>query len=74
VRTGWDKAKGNGLDDAEHKPGDEPQADPAVIAAALAVIPNDVGWDDWNRVGMAVWRATGGAEPGFAAFDMWSFN
>jgi DNA-binding transcriptional ArsR family regulator len=72
VRTGSAKTKGNGLDDAEHKPGDDPLASPTEISAALALIPNDVGWDDWNRVGMAVWRATGGVEPGFDAFDVWS--
>jgi hypothetical protein len=48
-------------------------ADAADIAAALNVIPNDnESWDDWNRIGMAAWRATGGSEDGFAAFDAWS--
>ena len=42
------------------------------MPAALAGIPNDADWDDWNRVGMAVWRATDGVEEGFAAFDTWS--
>jgi hypothetical protein len=52
-------------------PGDEPRADLLLIAKALAAIPNnDMGWDDWNRVAMATWRATGGA--GFEAFDKWS--
>jgi putative DNA primase/helicase len=51
----------------------EPQADPRDIAAALDMIPNtDVSWDEWNRVGMAVWRASGGTEEGFAAFTKWS--
>src|SRR5262249_13771842 len=51
-----------------------PAADPKVVAAALAVIPNgaDVGWGDWNRVGMATFRATGGSADGFRAFDAWS--
>src|SRR5262249_30118990 len=51
-----------------------PAADPKVIAAALAVIPNgaEVGWGDWNRVGMATFRATGGSVEGFHAFDAWS--
>jgi hypothetical protein len=49
----------------------EPEADPALVDAALRVIPNDdVGWEDWNKIGMAVWRATGGR--GLAAFDEWS--
>jgi bifunctional DNA primase/polymerase-like protein/primase-like protein len=49
-------------------------AEPKLIAAALAVIPNgaDVGWGDWNRVGMATFRATSGSADGFRAFDAWS--
>jgi Bifunctional DNA primase/polymerase, N-terminal/Primase C terminal 2 (PriCT-2) len=51
-----------------------PAADPKAVAAALAVIPNgpEVGWGDWNRVGMATFRATGGSADGFRAFDAWS--
>ena len=51
-----------------------PAADPKLVAAALAVIPNgaDVGWGDWNRVGMATFSATGGTADGFRAFDAWS--
>jgi putative DNA primase/helicase len=41
--------------------------------AALGVIPNeDVGWDDWSKIGMAVWGATGGSEDGYEAFREWS--
>ena len=41
------------------------------VAAALAAIPNsDLEWADWNKVGMAAWKATDGR--GFAAFDAWS--
>ena len=59
--------------DEQRTPGDKPQADPALIAAALAVIPNaNIGWEEWNNVGMAVWRATGGNDEGFKAFDQWS--
>jgi hypothetical protein len=44
-----------------------------LVAAALAVIPNDnLGWSDWNRIGMATWRATKGSDDGFAAFMAWS--
>jgi hypothetical protein len=55
-----------------HGSGAEPQADPELVAQALATIPNDdsVPWNVWNRVGMAVFRATGGA--GFEVFDAWS--
>jgi len=55
-----------------HEAGKEPQAAPDLIAAALAVIPNIADWDQWNAVGMATWRATGGSGEGLAAFDAWS--
>jgi len=42
------------------------------VEAALEAIPNDNrSWDEWNRIGMAVWRATGGSEEGELAFDYW---
>ena len=76
VRVGWEKpkgkTKGNGLDGGEHKSGDNYRASPEEISTALSFVPNDVGWEAWNRVGMAVWRATGAAELGFDAFDTWS--
>jgi hypothetical protein len=52
----------------------EPQADPLRIAAALSDIPNDgpADWEGWNKVGMAVWRATGGSQAGWEAFNAWS--
>src|SRR5262249_22482809 len=57
----------------EDIPGASPHADPDLIAAALAVIPNDdLHWNDWNYVGMATWRATKGAPEGKAAFHAWS--
>jgi putative DNA primase/helicase len=59
--------------DVERQQGDDPEADHDLIAAALAVIPNaDIGWEDWNSVGMAAWSATGGSDVGFKAFDLWS--
>ena len=43
------------------------------ITAALAQIPNaDLAWDDWSRIGMAVWRASGGSSDGLAAWSRWS--
>jgi putative DNA primase/helicase len=30
------------------------------------------GWERWNTVGMAVFRATGGSDEGFEIFDKWS--
>jgi hypothetical protein len=63
----------------EEKPDDrqrassEPQADAFDVIAALQAIPNgDVPWDEWNKVGLATWRATGGSEAGFAGFAAWS--
>jgi hypothetical protein len=49
-------------------------ADLAEIEAALMAIPNDasVNWGAWNRIGMAVFSATGGSAAGFALFDRWS--
>src|SRR5262249_55599702 len=50
-----------------------PQADKFDVVAALAVIPyRDVHWDDWNRMGLATFAATGGSASGFAAFSAWS--
>ena len=43
------------------------------VIAALGVIPNDdLGWDDWSKIGMAIWGATGGSEDGYEAFREWS--
>jgi hypothetical protein len=54
-------------DDATNK-----QADPDLVYAAMAVIPNDdAGWFERNDLGMACWNATNGHERGFEAFDMW---
>lgn len=51
-----------------------PEACPLRIATALNAIPNNgpADWEEWNRVGMATWRATGGSEIGWQAFDAWS--
>jgi predicted P-loop ATPase len=60
----------------EHRPGENAEADDFLeLVAALRDIPNFDGpadWEAWNRVGMAVWRATKGDEFGFRAFDRWS--
>jgi hypothetical protein len=50
-------------------------ADPAMVAAALRVIPNgDEDYDSWVRIGLAVFAATGGSDEGFEAWDEWSAN
>jgi hypothetical protein len=38
----------------------------------VAAIPNRCGWDEWNRVGLAVFAASGGSDLGFVAFDDFS--
>lgn len=56
-----------------HSSNAEPSALPEDIAAALTEIPNaDVHWDDWVRVGLATWRASGGSEAGREAWRDWS--
>ena len=35
----------------------------------VRVIPNDGGWESRNRVGMAIFSATGGSEDGFQIFE-----
>ena len=49
-------------------------ADLDEIEAALMAIPNNasVDWEKWNRIGMAVFSATGGSAAGLAMFDKWS--
>ena len=40
---------------------------------ALDRIPNsDRPWDEWNRVGMALWAATGGDDAGRQGLHNWS--
>src|SRR5262249_14058204 len=52
---------------------EEPQAPIEQIRAAFAVIPNDdLGWEDWNNRGMALFRATAGSDDGLAIFHAWS--
>lgn len=50
------------------------EAEPSDVARALNVIPNDgpADWNDWKRIGLAAYAATGGSWDGFDAFDSWS--
>src|SRR5262249_30917743 len=59
---------GNGHDCDEE--GRDLRAPLAELEAALSVIPNDATWNEWNRIGMALWCASNGQ--GFDAFDAWS--
>ena len=57
----------------QHTPGSDPQADAELVAACVAEIPNnDVPQPEYNRIGMAIWRATGGSKEGFKIFDTWA--
>jgi putative DNA primase/helicase len=61
-----------GSESGERQSG-EPQADAGRVAMAVAVIPNDeLGWEEWNNTGLAIYRATGGSDEGLKVFDQWS--
>jgi hypothetical protein len=69
-------------------PGANPGADDDLLAALARALTNPLppkkpdgqppdnqprgDWDDWNRIGMAFYRASDGGEAGFDAFDTWS--
>jgi hypothetical protein len=58
---------------ARHTANLKAQADPDLMYAAMVVIPNnDVSRDEWNKKGMAIFRATAGDPRGLEAFEMWS--
>lgn len=49
----------------------EAEADIGDLQLAMSAIPhNDDTWSTWNRIGMALWRASAGEA--FALFDEWS--
>lgn len=57
---------------AEREPG-APQADLPLVSQALTTVPNqDLHWEDWNRIGMAMYAATGGRTEGLTAWSDWS--
>jgi len=39
------------------------------LAELVAAIPNNLNWTSWNRLGMAIYAASGGSGEGFVAFD-----
>jgi hypothetical protein len=70
--TGLD-AGGKSANGATPASNPNPQRSIAAIRATLAVIPNTVkNWDEWNRIGMAVWRSSGGSGDGLDAWIAWS--
>ena len=44
----------------------------AVGEAVIFIANPNLPWAEWNRIGMAIFRATGGSEEGFEIFDRWS--
>jgi hypothetical protein len=49
------------------------QTSMAELTLATAMVPNpDHDWDTWNKVGMALFSATGGSVEGFKLFDAFS--
>jgi hypothetical protein len=56
--------------DGEHAPG-EPQAPIEKIRDWLSRIPSDDGFEFCNRIGMAIFAATGGSDEGLKAFVEW---
>ena len=72
IENGWDSAiravlPGNGCDEGD---GRDLKASLPELEAALGAMPNSATWEEWNRIGMATWVASGGQ--GFDAFDAWS--
>lgn len=62
-----------GLNTAGPRSPGDPQAPIQDVTAALAFIPNnDVHWGEYIRIGLAVWRATGGSDAGYSAWAQWS--
>lgn len=51
----------------------EQPVDPINLLAAITALPNDdLGWEDWNRIAMAIYAAFKGSDAGYAAFKAWS--
>jgi AAA domain/Primase C terminal 2 (PriCT-2) len=73
-------ATGKPNGDGRQHAGGKPDASIDDIRAALEVIPNPMPswgpkrdtWKEWNDLGMAVWRSSGGSEDGFKEFDGYS--
>jgi hypothetical protein len=42
------------------------------LSEIVAAIPNNCSWEDWNKIGMAVFAASGGSGDGFIVFDDFS--
>lgn len=44
------------------------------LRSALAVLPDDLSYDEWFSTGCALHHETGGSEEGFILWDSWSAN
>jgi Bifunctional DNA primase/polymerase, N-terminal/Primase C terminal 2 (PriCT-2) len=42
------------------------------LAEVVANIPNRCDWENWNKIGLAIFKASGGSEEGFIIFDDFS--
>jgi hypothetical protein len=68
-------AEAAGLEAAGMPQSNDPQAALPLLQSAMAAIPNndrDVHYRTWILLGYACFRATGGADVGFALWDAWS--
>jgi hypothetical protein len=57
---------------AQLRPRHEMSADDIDLAEMVAAIPNNEDWEGWNRMGLAIYAATGGSAHGAVVFDDWS--
>lgn len=56
-----------------HQANDDLQGTPEACREMLNRIPNpNLIWDDWNKIGMALWGASGGQQWGWELFDEFS--
>jgi hypothetical protein len=53
-------------------PGRDMTADELDLAELVHAIPNNCGWEDWNKIGLAIYATTGGSDYGAVVFDDWS--
>jgi hypothetical protein len=61
------------IDSDEHVAGEQISSDDELVALAVSFVPNpNLGWDAWNRIGMAIYGATGGSDAGRQAFHAFS--
>ena len=42
------------------------------LCEVVHAIPNNHSWEEWNKIGMAIFAASGGSGDGFVVFDDFS--